>query len=216
MGGFAAGAPNPVLVDWARAALASRGGAGGRARLLDIGCGAGRNALPLAEMGWRVVGLDDSAPMLSATRGRLAAGQRRLPVALVAAKMEPLPFPDATFDAVVAHGVWNLATSGTMFRSSVAEAARVARPGAGLFLFTFSRSTLPRQATPVPSESYVFTQFNGDPCVFLTEPELVDELARAGWQREGTGPLTEYNRPGPLSTGVAPRPALYEGTFVRR
>jgi hypothetical protein len=43
---------------------------------------------------------------------------------------------------VVAHGIWNLARTTTEFRRAIAEAARVARPGACLFVFTFSRTTL--------------------------------------------------------------------------
>src|SRR3954469_1661276 len=38
-------------------------------RVLDIGCGAGRNALPLARLGWNVVGTDLSWPMLCAAAG---------------------------------------------------------------------------------------------------------------------------------------------------
>ncbi len=68
----------------------------------------------------------------------------------VQAPMEHLPVPDRAFDLVVAHGIWNLARSGPQFRLAVAEAARAARPGAGLFVFTFSRNALPagvRRAT---------------------------------------------------------------------
>ncbi len=44
----------------------------GGARLLDLGCGFGRHSVPLAAMGYRVMGIDRSGPMLSAAR-RLAA-----------------------------------------------------------------------------------------------------------------------------------------------
>jgi hypothetical protein len=73
-------------------------------------------------------------------------------------------------------------------RRPIAEAARVARPGAGLFVFTFSRATLAADDRPVPGEPFVFTQFAGEPQCFLTEAELVDELLRGG-------------------------PVIYEGTF---
>jgi hypothetical protein len=120
------------------------------------------------------------------------------------------------FDLVVAHGIWNLAGSGAEFRAAVAEAARVARPGAGLFLFTFSRHTLPHDARPDEGESFVFSSWNGEPQCFLTEDEILREFAQAGFVRDGAGPLTEYNvpRPGTLRTGGPP--VIYEGTFVRR
>ena len=57
-----------------------------------------------------------------------------------------------------------------------AEAARVARPGAGLFLFTFSRHTLADDALPDPGESFVFYSWNGEPQCFLRDTELLAEL----------------------------------------
>jgi 2-polyprenyl-3-methyl-5-hydroxy-6-metoxy-1,4-benzoquinol methylase len=46
--GFAQSAPNAVLISFAEEELKRAGGG----RLLDVGCGAGRNALPLARLGW--------------------------------------------------------------------------------------------------------------------------------------------------------------------
>ena len=136
-------------------------------------------------------------------------------MALLAAGMRPLPLRDACVDLVVAHGIWNLARSGAELRQALAEAARVARPGAGLFVFTFSRATLPDGTQPVPGETFVFTQFAGEPQCFLTEEELLRELSAAGFEKDPPGPLTAYNRPAPgrrLSGG----PVIYEGTFRRR
>jgi hypothetical protein len=159
------------------------------------------------------LGTDLASPMLAAAQRRVS-GETRLNVALVRAPMTPLPFRDATFDLIVAHGIWNLARSGAAFRGAVADAARVARPGAGLFLFTFSRHTLPDDAMPDPGESFVFSSWNGEPQCFLTEAQIVDELARAGFVRDRDVPLTEYNRP-TAGTIRAGGPVIYEGTFTR-
>ena len=210
--GFAKSPPNAVLLQFAEAELRRSPGA----RVLDLGCGAGRNAVPLVRLGCDVVGMDLSWPMLGAA-GRRAFGEGvadRLHLAL--APMDQLPARDRSFDLVVAQGIWNLARSAAEFRRAVAEAARVAKAGAGLFVFTFSRNTFPPEAEPVRGEPFVFTQFSGEPQCFLTEAQLEGELGAAGFTREPGQPLTEYNRarPGALQRGGPP--VIYEGTFRYR
>jgi ubiquinone/menaquinone biosynthesis C-methylase UbiE len=211
--GFSTAAANEILLAFVRAELASRPGM----RILDLGCGAARNAVPMAAEGAAVVGTDVAWPMLAAAGRRAeAAGVGRRTV-FVRAPMDRLPVSDASVDFVVAHGVWNLARSAAEFRRAIAEAARVARPGAGLFLFTFSRATLAPDDQPVRGEAFVFTQFAGEPQCFLTEAELRDEVFRGGFEKDSPGPLTEYNRPvaGPaLARGGGP--VIYEGMFRRR
>lgn len=207
--GFATALPNEQLLEFARRIRAGRA----RARCLDIGCGAARNSGPLAELGYQVVGTDLAEPMLIAARERLAGSN--LNVEFIHAPMTPLPFGDAEFDLVVAHGIWNLARSTAEFRSAVAEAARVAKAGAGLFVFTFSRHTLPDAAQPDEGEALAYSSWNGEPQIFLAENELIDELGRAGFVRETDRPLVEYNRPAPGMVRAGGPPVIYEGTFVR-
>jgi len=203
--GFVQSPPNATLIEIAARARQPS------SHLLDIGCGAGRNAVPLAQIGWRVTGTDLSWAMLRAAAARQEGEPSSGRVALVHAPMESLPFDANTFDFVVAHGIWNLARSGPQFRRAVREASRVARPGAPLFVFTFSRHTLPDDAAPVAGESFVFTQFSGEPQCFLTEQQLVTELADAGFHADPSLPLREHNRrPGGLPTGA---PVIYEGLF---
>lgn len=182
--------------------------------VLDIGGGAARNALPLAKLEMNVVCTDLSRPMLDAAKTCIAAEALPVSLHLVHAPMTPLPFLDNSFDLIVAHGIWNLARSGSEFHQAVEEAARVAKAGAGLFLFTFSRHTIGTADTPVAGETFVFTQFNGEPQCFLTEAEIINELASVGFVREGAQPLTEYNRPATPQVTTQGPPVLYEGTFV--
>lgn len=208
--GFVRSPPNEALLECAETV---RGGRSGR-WALDIGCGAGRNAVPLASAGWNVVGLDLSRPMVDAARGRtMEPGEGRAVFAL--APMEPLPVPSARFDLIVAHGIWNLARSSAQFRAGVREAARAACPGATLFVFTFSRHTLPETVVPVAGEPFVFTEFSGDPQCFLTEGQLVEELAMAGFTRDRAWPLRELNgrRSGDLQPSRGP--VIWEGVFRR-
>ena len=209
--GFVSGPPNQVLMDYARQ-LIPRVPA---PRVLDLGCGAARNGAPLAELGCRVVGVDLSEPMLAGARKRVATSACAERLAFVHGPMSPLPFADQSFDLVVAHGIWNLATSDEALRSSMTETARVSRPGAGLFLFTFSRDTLSQDAKPVDGQTVIFDQFAGEPQCFLTEAQVLSELALAGFRRDGDEPLTAYNRPSETQLRSA-GPVIWEGTFVRQ
>ena len=206
--GFAQSPPNPTLIQYATRQQRSSA----PLRVLDIGCGAGRNAVPLARAGAYVLGTDLSWPMLRSAAERDAAG--RLLLAL--APMQALPVRDRCIDLVVAHGIWNLARSDGEFRQAIAEAARVARRGAALFVFTFSRHTLPPDAAPVEGQALTFTQFSGHPQIFVTGEQLCGELGTAGFEADPDLQLRELNLPPPGRVRVGGAPAIYEAGFRYR
>ena len=176
--------------------------------LLDIGCGAGCNAIPLVREGWHVLGIDLSEPMLAAAQQRAKDNDLMNRLFLKKAPMIQLPLEDNCADFLVAHGIWNLARSTQEFRIAIREAARVAKPGAPLFVYTFSRSTLAPEASPAPGEAFVFSTSAGEPRCFLTIPQLLAKLSAAGFTPEQDWPIIEYpQRPG------CPKPAILEGIF---
>jgi SAM-dependent methyltransferase len=207
--GFARSTANRTLLEVARG-LRDRGGF----RCLDIGCGAARNAVALARDGWQVLGTDVSWPMLQAAVGRVGAEAPASRTLFAAAPMDRLPLADGWADLVIAHGIWNLARSTSEFRAAAREAARAARPGACLFLFTFSRTTLPESAASLPGEPFVFTQFSGEPQCFLTEAQLLAEMAAAGFVPDPALPLHELNRPANAIRTIS-GPVIWEATVQR-
>lgn len=209
--GFVTSPPNAVLMAWVK-----RFSRGLPMSILDIGCGAGRNAVPLASQGHRLTGIDSSPPMLEAARQRAFEAGVEEQCEFRLGTMERLDVPPASFDLVVAQGVWNLATSDLQLVAAVAAAAQAARAGAGLFVFTFSRHTLAADIQPLPGQRQIYDRFSGQPQAFLTADELDRLLASSGFVREEAGPLTEYNRPASLAPNtVASRPVLWEGTWLR-
>jgi SAM-dependent methyltransferase len=206
--GFADSPPNETLM-----AFAAQERAGGAICAVDVGCGAGRNLVPLAREGWTIVGVDLSRPMIEAAAERVAAERLSRRVYLSLAPMHALPVATRTADLVIAHGIWNLARSDAELRAAVQEAARVARQGAALFVFTFSRRTLPASARPVAGESFIFTGFSGQPQCFLTEEQLISELAAAHFVVDRAVPLTEHNVPRPGSIQAGHLPVIFEAAF---
>lgn len=99
--------------------------AGGRVAL-DIGCGVGRHALALAEMGYRVTGIDGSDSGLAYAAED--AARRGLAVDWRNASMLDLPVPDSSCDYVLA---WNVIYHGdrSVVERCVGEIARVLKPG---------------------------------------------------------------------------------------
>lgn len=207
---FVTAEPNQTLLKWASDRAAGRG-----LSIVDLGCGAGRNAVPLAQAGHRVWGIDSAAPMVAAARTKaLEAGVRG--AEFREGRVDQLPFTSGEFDLAVAHGVWNLAASDAELGRGLAEAARVVAPGGGLFVFTFSRSTLADDAWPEPGQRFTFGQFSGRPQMFLTRNELIDALAGVGFVPDPRVPLTELNlgqRRGPR--GATPAPVIWQGAFTR-
>jgi ubiquinone/menaquinone biosynthesis C-methylase UbiE len=95
------------------------------ARLLEVGIGTGRIALPLAAAGVRVAGIDVSRKMLEVLR------EKDSWIRVVRAEAGSLPFRAAAFDAVLFSHVLHLVADA---EAAIAEGARVARPGGLLIL----------------------------------------------------------------------------------
>jgi ubiquinone/menaquinone biosynthesis C-methylase UbiE len=70
--------------------------------ILELGCGTGRVAIPLARHGSRVVGIDRSESMLARARTRVKRAKLRSRIDLIRGDIRHLPFPDNTFALVMA------------------------------------------------------------------------------------------------------------------
>ncbi|MDF0374322.1 class I SAM-dependent methyltransferase [[Kitasatospora] papulosa] len=106
------------------AMLALAGDVAGR-RILDAGCGSGALFAALRDRGAMVSGFDSSAGMLGLARQRLGDGADLQ----VAELGSPLPYPDDTFDDVVASLVLHYLED---WGPALAELRRVLRPGGRL------------------------------------------------------------------------------------
>ena len=97
--------------------------------VLDVGCGAGVEVVRFARAGARVTGVDIAQSAITLARQNLE--QQGLSARLDVVDGEHLPYADASFDLVFAHGVVQYTGDD---RRMVAEIHRVLRP-AGLAIF---------------------------------------------------------------------------------
>ncbi len=157
-----------------------------RIRVLDLGCAAGRNAVLLAEKGFDVEALDASPAMVARTRERLAAilGAAQAEKRVRVGRMDDLSSAaDATFDLVVALGLYHCAQSRAEWDRALAETARVLKPGACLLVSVFTPETDPtgRGIRVVAGEPDVYEGFDSGGRHFLVDAAKLDrELARFG------------------------------------
>ena len=103
-------------------------------RLLDAGCGGGRNAHYLMRCGADVYGIDDDGRQIDRIRTLAAQLAPELPTAnFVVGPLTALPWADGYFAAVICSAVLHFATDEAEFEGMVAEMWRVLDHGGVFF-----------------------------------------------------------------------------------
>lgn len=97
--------------------------------VLEVGCGTGTTALKLAPHVSGIVATDLSSEMIAIAREK-AAAQACGNAEFVVGTPERAPWPDGSFDAVLAFNLWHLVAERT---AALAHVHRVLKPG-GLFV----------------------------------------------------------------------------------
>jgi len=117
------------------------------ARILDVACGTGNTAIPLARRGATVTGVDIAPNLLVQARER-AAGEN-LAIQFDEGDAEQLPYADASFDAVTT-------MFGAMFAPRpdlvAAEFARVLKPGGLLAMANWNPASFSGRMFKVTSQ----------------------------------------------------------------
>jgi tellurite methyltransferase len=117
-----------------------RGNITAKMRVLDAGCGYGRNLVYLLREGCEIFALDGSSEGVEHVRRMAASLEARLPAEnFQVGAIERMPFPDAFVDVVICNSVLHFARDEDQFRAMIAEMWRVLRPGGMLFCRLGSR-----------------------------------------------------------------------------
>jgi SAM-dependent methyltransferase len=129
-------------------------------RVLDLACGEGRNALWLAEQGWKVTAVDFSGVGLA--KARHLAFERQVEVDFVEADVLEWEMPAGSFDLVI---VMYLHLPGSDRRRVLRRAAGALAPGGGLLVVGHDSTNL--------SEGVGGPQ---DPAVLFGPGDIVEDL----------------------------------------
>jgi ubiquinone/menaquinone biosynthesis C-methylase UbiE len=101
------------------------------ARVLEIGCGPGRQTLPLVRLGMRSVGLDLSEGLLLIAQRELEAAGLATRADLIVSSAEAFPIADNDFDACVIYGSLHHFANPQIV---LAKAAAALRPGGHFYM----------------------------------------------------------------------------------
>ena len=117
-----------------------RGNIAGGMRIVDAGCGYGRNLVYLLRKGCEVFAVDADAEAIEHVRRLSTSLSTELPDAnFQVGAIEEMPFASDSADVVICNSVLHFARSEEHFRAMLAQLWRVVRPGGMLFCRLGSR-----------------------------------------------------------------------------
>jgi len=150
-------------------------------RVLDAGCGGGRNLIYLLREGHEVFGVDSDPRAISETRRIVAALAPHLPADNFRVEnVERMSFPDAFADVVLSSAVLHFARDGGQFHAMLRGTWRVLRPGGLLFCRLASDIGMEGRFQPIAGRR--FRLLDGSERYLVDEAELMKLTAELGGQ----------------------------------
>ena len=148
-------------------------------RVLDAGCGSGRNLLYLLRAGYDVFATDSDGDAVEAVRRMAATVAPHLPESnFRVEKVEAMTFPDAVLDGVISSAVLHFARDEPHFDAMLRGMWRVLGPG-GLF-FCRLASSIGMEDRVQPVASGRFRLPDGSERYLVDEAQLVLATERLG------------------------------------
>ncbi len=127
-----------------------RGRIGRGMRILDAGCGSGRNLVYFLREGYDVYGVDADAQAVESTRRLAASLAPTLPPGNIRREtIEEMSFPSAFADVVLSSAVLHFARDDDQFLAMLRSTWRVLKPGGVLFCRLASSIGMEDQMRPI-------------------------------------------------------------------
>lgn len=148
-------------------------------RVLDAGCGTGRNLVYLLKQGYDVAGCDRDPAAVETVRALASRLAPRIPAENFRVEaIERLTFPDASADVVLASAVLHFASGDHQFEAMVTGLWRVLARGGLLFARLASSIGIENQVEAVSGRRFRLP--DGTERYLVDEPLLMDLTARLG------------------------------------
>jgi len=165
-------------------------------KVLDIGCGGGRNTEMLLRLGFDIFALDLHKKMVESTRKKIAKMNKKEAEKIILASVLSLPYPDSFFDYVVSNGLFHNAENLREFKLSVRETSRVLKKNGCLVLNTFVDGNFKNGFAKSQKEKYLYFTRECLPIVLLPTPELINIFSENSLKL-----LSSQEKPVTISTG---------------
>lgn len=148
-------------------------------RVIDAGCGGGRNIVYLLRSGYEVFGSDIEPAAIDAVRKLASTLAPQLPATNFRVEsVEAMSFADGVADMVICNSVLHFARNEEEFRSMLDETWRVLRPG-GIY-FARLASNIGMEARMRPLGDRRFHLPDGSQRFLVDEAFLLDHTRRLG------------------------------------
>ena len=148
-------------------------------KVLDAGCGAGRNLVYLHRRGFDVWGTDADERSLTAARAQAATLAPSLPADRFRVEpVEQMSFENETFDVVISSAVLHFARDEKQWDAMLHEMWRVLKPG-GLF-FARLATDIGHETRVRPLGNRRFIMPDGDERFLVDEAFIVEATRRVG------------------------------------
>jgi SAM-dependent methyltransferase len=163
-------------------------------RALDVACGMGRNAVWLAEQGWRVTGVDFSPVAIAEARKR--AGAHGADVDFVVADLLAYDATAGAYDLVL---VFFLQLVGPQLRSALTAAAHAVAPGGTFLLVGHDLLNLTEGVGGPSSADVLYTPADVTACLEGLRVDRAERIERdvPGESRPAIDCLVRATRPAP-------------------
>ncbi len=173
-------------------------------RILDAGCGYGRNLVYLLREGYEVFGADMDPQAINGIRQLAASLAPALPASNFRVEsLQSMSFPDAFADVVLSNAVLHFALDDTQFTAMLRGMWRVLKPGGLLFCRLASSIGMEKQVQRIEGRRFLLPDGS--------ERYLVDEALLAQFTEELGGELID-----PLKTTIVQNQRCMTTWVVRK